>query len=184
MNPIKHSITAEIDYESIPLPAKIIIPIEAGKFALFSFRQHDSDPLRVQDLKFSYAGSNSINISMRGTGRLSMKNLPDLKFGGTFLEIQASLSIQNKKLYIEKPTITRLDMPQLPGSLQKLLRHIVNKFLPKLLSEIIELNIEPNLRVAANGLHLKFDITVSSAVTPEGDVMPKSAKRRLKWKRV
>lgn len=183
MNPIKHSITAEIDYDSIPLPAKIIVPIEAGKFALFSFRQHASDPLSVQDLKISYAGSNSINISMRGTGRLSMKNLPDLKFGGSFLEMQAGLSIQNKKLYLQKPAITRFDMPHLPGPLQKLLRHIVSKFLPKLLSEIIELNIEPDLQVAANGLHLKFDITVTSAVTG-GEVMPKSAKRRLKWKRV
>lgn len=117
----------KFDYNSLTLPDKIIIPIEDGTFGPLQYKQNDTDPLAIEQLKLGYAGPDQVQLHLRVTGRIAVNNFPDLKLGGTYLTIQAALSLQDKILYIKTPTLTHVDLPSIPDFADDFIEKIINK---------------------------------------------------------
>ena len=145
MEQIKLSIDVDIGYASIPVPSKIIIPVKPGKVAFWRYKQHQTDPLRLHRIKIEYSANGRIKIRVRGTGRLSIKNFPDLRIGGTKVEIEAGLKVQEMILMVNKPRLTKLDLPNVPGPLDDLLRGFVNDSLMNDLTKALELDLRKPL---------------------------------------
>lgn len=148
MNGAKLSAKLEINFDTIPLPEKIILPITKGSIGGFDYEQHKSDPMSIEQLKFESTRPNRLKIKARGTGRLTVKNAPDLRIGGTKIEVEADLKIEDQKLRILNPKITRLDFPNLPAMFDKLLREVFNKHL----SNALEQDAFIDLRVTLDNL--------------------------------
>ena len=100
MSKLKLGIVADLDYASLPLPHKLIVPIKKGKFLVFNYAQIKSNPLRVEKISIKHAGGNRLRISLRGTGQLSIKPGPDIKIGGSRTELEGRLVLQNFELQV------------------------------------------------------------------------------------
>ncbi|MDZ7290492.1 MAG: hypothetical protein ONB44_20140 [candidate division KSB1 bacterium] len=141
MEKIKLVINAEIRYESLPIPNKIVVPIGEGTFGPLRYRQHDTDPLTAEQITIQHAGDNRITIKLQLTGRISVKNFPDPRLGGFEVDIECSLVAQNLKLLISNAQITNLHVQNFPTPLDNLLKYLLNKFLVKKLTEVFEIDL-------------------------------------------
>jgi hypothetical protein len=141
----KLSAKLAIKFESLPLPEKIVLPITKGKIGGLEYEQHKSDPVSIEKLTFEFAGENRLKIKARGTGQLVIKNAPDLRIGGTKIHIEADLKIEDRKLRFLKPSITRLDFPNIPDMFDKFLRDLFNKHLTKALEQDAYLDLQVTL---------------------------------------
>ncbi|MCI0495966.1 hypothetical protein L0Z72_13255 [candidate division KSB1 bacterium] len=145
MTGAKLSAKLAINFDSLPLPEKIILPITKGKIGGFEYEQHKSDPLSIEKLTFEFAGENRLKIKARGTGQLVIKNAPDLRIGGTKIHIEADLKIEDRKLRFLKASITRLDFPNIPAMFDKFLRDLFNKHLTKALEQDAYIDLQVTL---------------------------------------
>jgi len=128
-------LAVDLSYDSIPTPQKFALPIENGKFGIFKYQQHPTDPLCVENITFEHAGDNQIKIKMRGTGQLKVDNFPDIRIGGTTIEVKAGVILKNRELCISNLKIARLDFPNILNFADKLLTNLFNITLLKNLPE-------------------------------------------------
>lgn len=144
----KLSLDVDLGYADIPVPDKIFVPIEAGKFGPISYKPHNTDPLAVEKLVVQYAGPDRIKILMRATGRIALSPVPDVRLGGLHVEVESGLAVKDLKLIIKNPRIAKLDLPSLPGPVDKLIRNLLNQFLLNRLSEVIGVDLNESLEKA------------------------------------
>jgi hypothetical protein len=188
MGKIKITLAATVGYDSLPIPDKLVIPIATEKFGVFSYKQHDSDPLTAEKIAIRPAGENRLTISLRLTGRIAVKNFPDARLGGSKVEITGRLAIHTLKLRLLDPQITRLDLSGAPAPLDHLMKHLLNKFLLKKLAEALQIDLQTpvekamaqinqpdvfELKIGQNNLLYEFNANVEAlepalAVFPEG----------------
>jgi hypothetical protein len=148
MGKIKIALDVDIDYDSLPIPAKIVIPIKEGKSGLLSYKQHDVDPLAVGKLVVQYAEKDRVKISVSLTGRLAVSNFPDLRLGGFKVEATSGLTMLDLKLRLLDPQITQLDAPSMPPPLDNLIRQLLKNFLLQKLAEALELDLKKTIENA------------------------------------
>jgi len=148
MAKIKITIDADLAYASLPIPNKIIIPIEAGKLGPLSYKPHDTDPLCAEQIVIAHGGNDRLKISLRVTGRIAVNNFPDLRLGKSKIEITSGLTVQDMKLLITAPQITQWDLPNVPAPLEQLVKHLLNKFLLKKLLEALQIDLQAPLEKA------------------------------------
>lgn len=162
MNETKIELETNISYDSIPFPKKIIIPIEEGNFLVFSYKQHETDPLAVERVKFEYGGGNQIKIGMRGTGRLAVDNFPDVRIGGTKIEVKAGLIFKNTKLCIQHPELTNLDLPNIPNFTDDFFQDILNQYLLPNLEKKLQLDLYDTIENARTKINkpIPFNINI------------------------
>lgn len=165
MDQIKIVIDTDIGYKSLSIPEKIILPIEKGRFGIFSYEQHPTDPMSIEKLKIESAGENRIKINMRGTGRLHVENFPDPRIGGTKVEVEAEMVVEDVKLCIQAPVITHLDLPSIPNFADDFFRDILNKYLLKKLADELKIDIRETLDDARGRINqpITFNIKVDKA---------------------
>jgi hypothetical protein len=188
MEKIKITLAAAVGYDSLPIPDKFVIPIATEKAGVFSYKQHDSDPLAAEKITIRPAGENRLAISLRLTGRISVSNFPDPRLGGSKVDITGRLAVHGLKLRLLDAQIARLDLSGAPAPLDTLMRHLLNKFLLKKLAEALEIDLQtpvekamaqinrPNvfdLKIGQNNLPYEFKANVEAfeptlTVLPEG----------------
>ena len=152
----------KLDYDSLTFPQKVIISIEDGVFGPLKYRQHPTDPLAVEHIRMSYAAPQQIKVYMRGTGRISIDNFPDLKFGGTHIIAGAHILLRNQKLFLENPALLDLDFPNVPDFADDFIQNIINeKVLPNL-SNNLAFDLTDSLKTAQESINapIPFDITL------------------------
>ncbi|MGH7597282.1 MAG: hypothetical protein ACREOI_13085 [bacterium] len=167
MTKIKLSLDADLGYAEVPVPDKIFVPIEAGKFGLISYKSHNADPVAVEKLDIQYAGPDRIKIHMRGTGRISLSPVPDVRLGGLNVEVESGLVVKDLKLIIKNPRITKLDMPSVPGPVDKLVRNLLNRFLLDRLTEVIGADLESPLEKVKGQINqpIRFQLEIGKGRT-------------------
>jgi hypothetical protein len=153
MAKVKLSLDANLGYADVPIPDKIIIPIEAGKFGPISYKPHDTDPLAVEKVVIQYANPNRIKMNMRTTGRISLGPAPDVGLGGLKVEVESGLVVKDLQLLLKNPRLTYLDLPGVPGAVDKLIRNILNRFLLNRLSEVITVDLNEPLEKAGKQIN-------------------------------
>ncbi|GEM_PF-3051061 len=188
MGKIKITLAAAVGYDSLPIPDKLVIPIAKENIGVFSYKQHDSDPLTAEKITVRPAGENRLTINLRLTGRISVNNFPDPRLGGSKVEITGRLAVHGLKLRLLDPQITRLDLSGAPAPLDNLMKHLLNKFLLKKLAEALEIDLQPPvekamaqinrpdvfaLKIGQNNLPYEFKANVEAfepalTVLPEG----------------
>jgi len=134
-----------LNYDSIPTPPKFELPIEDGKFGIFKYQPHPSDPLSVENITFEYAGENLVKIKMKLSGKLEVENFPDLNLSGTKIEAKTKFQIVNEELIISNLFISQLDFPNIPGFADKLLSNLFNNFLSKSIKEKLKFDLSNSL---------------------------------------
>lgn len=82
MSRITLTVETNIGYDSIPVPDKMVLPIQAGRVGLFKYKQHESEPFSVEQVKMVHAGGKRVKIGMLAAGRLDISTFPDPKFDG------------------------------------------------------------------------------------------------------
>lgn len=142
MEDTKLTINAEIGYSSLTFPDKIVLPFFEGKIGGFSYEQHATDPLSFENLEIGYAGENRIKLTMRGTGRINIKNMPDLKIGGTKIQVETNITLEEGKFRFLNPELVKLDFPNFPNFADKMLRDIFNKNLLAALKEDFKIDLQ------------------------------------------
>jgi hypothetical protein len=162
MTKVKLSLDADLAYADVPVPDKIFVPIEAGKFGPISYKPHHTDPLAVEKLVIQYAGPDRIKIHMRATGRISLSPVPDVRLGGLNVEVESGLAVKDLKLLIKNPRISKLDMPSVPGPVDKLIRNLLNRFLLNRLSEVIGVDLNEPLEKAKGQINqpIRFQLEI------------------------
>jgi hypothetical protein len=153
------AINTNVAYERLSFSQKIVIPIEDGKFGIWKYKQHKTDPLSAEKIKIGYAGEDRIKIQLRLTGQLDINNFPDLRVGGTKVHIEAGLAFEAGKLCIIHPELTRLDVPNVLNLVDNLLRDVLNKHLLK------PLTIEPVFEIKPEGIQVQLLIRFNQDVT-------------------
>jgi len=158
------TIDVNLAYKSLAFPHKIVIPIEAGKFGIWKYQQHVTDLLSVEKIRIGYADKNRIKIKLRLTGQIDINNFPDLRVGGTKVQVESSLVLETGKLCILHPELTRLDLPNVPNFVDGILRDVLNKNLLKQLKNDLKIDIESILEDTKQQLNqpIPFDINVSA----------------------
>ncbi len=162
MTKVKLSLDVDLGYADVPVPEKIFVPIEAGKFGPISYKSHHTDPLAVEKLVVQYADPDRIKIHMRTTGRIALSPVPDVRLGGLNVEVECGLAIKDLKLLIKNPRITKLDLPSLPGPVDKLIRNLLNRFLLNRLSEVIKVDLNESLEKAKEQINqpIRFQLEI------------------------
>jgi len=153
MGKIKIALDADIGYDSLPIPDKIVIPIEDGKIGVLSYKQHRTDPLTAEQIVIGYAGKDRLKINVRVTGRISVSDFPDLRLGGFKVEIIGGLTEQNLKLRLIDPQIPRWNLPNVPALLDNLIKQLLNKFLLKKLAEVLALDLKAPVQKAVSQIN-------------------------------
>lgn len=158
------TINVNLAYESLSFSQKIVIPIEEGKFGIWKYKQHATDPLSVEKIQIGYADENRIKIRLRLTGQIDINNFPDLRVGGTKVHIESGLAYEAGKLSIIHPELTRLDMPNVPDFLDGILRDALNKHLLKQLSNDLKIDIQSIFEDTRRQLNqpIPFDLSAIS----------------------
>ncbi|MCI0618758.1 hypothetical protein L0244_37765 [bacterium] len=156
------SLDADLGYADVPVPDKIFVPIEAGKLGPINYKSHDTDPLAVEKVVIQYAGPDRIKIHMRTTGRISLSPGPDVGLGGLKVEVESGLAIKDLKLLIKSPRITKLDLPSLPGPVDKLIRNLLNRFLLNRLFEVIAVDLNAPFEKAKEQINqpIRFQLEI------------------------
>jgi hypothetical protein len=162
MAKIKLSLNADLGYAEVPVPEKIVVPIEAGKFGPISYKPHATEPLAVEKVVMQYAGPGRIKIHMRGTGRIVLSPAPDVRLGGMSVEVESGLAVKDLKLLIKNPRITKLDLAGVPGSVDKLIRNLLNRFLLNRLSEVVAVDLRDSLEKARGQINqpIRFQLDI------------------------
>ncbi len=165
MEKIKITIEADVAYASLPIPNKIIIPIDAGKLGPLSYKQHDTDPLSAEQIVVAHGGDDRLKISVRVTGRVAVSNFPDLRLGKSRVEITSGLIVRDMKLLITSPQITQWELPNVPAPFEQLAKHLLNKFLLKKLLEALEIDLQAPLEKALAQINrpTAFEIAVGKS---------------------
>lgn len=192
MEDTKLTINLNLTYESISIPQKIVIPVNEGKFGLWRYKQHKTDPLSVEKIKFGYVGEDRIKINMMLTGRIDVNNFPDIIFGGTKVRIDAGMIIENSNLCILDPKLTNLDLPNVPNFADNILRDILNKNLAKLtdgikvdLQKILEntrrqLNKSIPFKIKLNKEKYDYELRLNiEPIEPEFKINPQGIRLKL-----
>ena len=193
MDKSKLTIILKIGYNSISFPGKIVIPIENSKLGLISYQQHKEDPLSIEKVKVEYAGENRIKLKMRGTGRLDIKNMPDLKIGGTVVNAEAGIAIESSKLCIQEPKIVNLSLPSIPGLAEEIIRKILNQNLLNTLTNELKIDLQKTLidmknqinkptpfKIKLNKTEVKYNFTPGlEQINPELTISPKGIQINL-----
>jgi hypothetical protein len=163
MNESEATLSINLSYVSFPMPQKIILPIEEGKFGIFKYRQHPNDPISIEDIIFGYENEHQIKIKMTGTGQLKVDNFTDIRISGTKIELKAGVNIENKKLKIYSVKLSRLEFPNIPSFADKLLGNLFNNILLKHLSEKLTVDLSEFLETAKekvnNPIPIDFEIS-------------------------
>lgn len=139
------SITTDVGYKSIPIPERIILPITPGKLGMLKYQQHPTEPFSVEQVEIRHAGDNRVKISMRGSGRLDVKNFPDPKFDGAQIEMEGDIVLNDQHVRVQDLHLQHLDLPKIPSPIDNLIRKILNKNLIPNLAEILEIDLEKEL---------------------------------------
>jgi hypothetical protein len=162
MAKVKLSLDADLGYADVPVPDKIVVPIAAGKIGPISYKSHPTDPLAVEKLVIEYAGPDRIKIHTRGTGRIALSPAPDVRLGGMNVEIESGLAIKDLKLLIKNPRLTKLDLPNVTGLVDKLIRDLLNRFLLNRLSEVIAVDLNDSLEKARRQINqpIRFQLDI------------------------
>jgi len=142
MEDTKLTISSEIGYNSLTFPDKIVLPFFEGKIGGFSYEQHPTDPLSFENLEIGYAGENRIKLTMRGTGRIKIKNMPDLKIGGTKIHVETDITLEEGKFRFLNPELVKLDFPNFPNFADKMLRDVFNRNLLATLKEDLKIDLQ------------------------------------------
>ena len=153
------AIDVNLDYESLSTSQKVVLPIDEGKFGIWKYKQHPTDPLSAEKIKIGYAKEDRIKIQLRLTGQLTINNFPDLRLGGAKVHIEAGLVFEAGKLCIIHPKLTRTDMPNVPNFVDGILRDVLNKHLLK------PLTIEPVFEIQPEGIQIQLLIRFNKDVT-------------------
>jgi len=163
MEDTKLTINLNLAYESLSTPQKIIIPIDEGKFGIWSYKQHKTDPLSMKNIEIGYVGEDRIKISARLIGRVDINNFPDLRVGGTKVQVEAGLAIEAGELCIIHPEIITLDLPNVPNFADKIIRDELNKNLLPELTKDIKIDIQSILEDTRRQLNrpIPFDIRLN-----------------------
>lgn len=167
MAKVKLSLDVDLGYADVPVPDKIFVPIEAGKFGPISYKPHHTDPLAVEKVVIQYANPDRIKIHARATGRIALSPGPDVRLGGLNVEVESGLAVKDLKLLIKNPRITKLDMPSVPGLVDKLIRNLLNRFLLKRLSEVIGADLDEPLEKAKGQINrsIRFQLEIGKGPT-------------------
>ncbi len=167
MTKVNLSLDVDLGYADMPVPDKIFVPIAAGKFSLFSYKSHPTDPLFVEKVRLQYAADDRLKLSMKVSGRVAVSHFPDLRLGGTTVEIESGLIVKDLKLLIKNLRITQLNLPSLPGPIDKLIGHLLNKFLLKRLSEVIGADLNAPLERAKAQINqpIRFQLEIGKSTT-------------------
>ncbi len=152
----------KFDYDSLTLPDKIIIPIEHGKFGPLEYKQHETDPLAIEQLKIGYAGPEQVQLNLRITGRITVNNFPDLKLGGTYITINAELSQKGKNILIQNPTLSHIDLPSVPDFADDFIQKIINKNILAKLMDHFSIDLTPSIKAIEKAINtpVPFKVTV------------------------
>ena len=148
-----------LSYESLSISQKFVIPVKEGKFSIWKYKQHKTDPLSAEKIKIGYAREDRIKIRLRLTGQLDVNNFPNLRVGGTKVQVEAGLAFEGGKLCIVHPKLTRIDMPNVPNFVDGILRDVLNEHLLK------QITIEPVFEIQPGGIHIKLLIRFNPNVT-------------------
>lgn len=152
----------KFDYDSLTLPKKVIIPIDDGQSGPIKYSQHATDPLAIEQIKFSYANPDHVQVHMRVTGRVALKNLPDLKLGGTYLTVVANISLHNKTLFIKNPKLSHIDVPHVPDIADDFIQKLINKHIVNNLSQHFAIDLTATFALFEKTLNtpIPFNVTV------------------------
>jgi hypothetical protein len=163
MNEAEATLSINLSYASIPMPQKIILPIEEGKFGIFNYRQHPNDPIGIEDIIFGYENEHQIIIKMTGTGQLEVDNFANIKIGDTKIELKAGVIIENKKLKIYDVKLSQMKFSNIPSFADKLLGNLFNNVLLKHVSEKLTVDLSEFLESAKekinNPIPINFEIS-------------------------
>jgi hypothetical protein len=104
---------------------------------------------------------------MRATGRIALSPVPDVRLGGLNVEVESELAIKDLKLLIKNPRITKLDLPSLPGLVDKLVKNLLNRFLLNRLSEVIGADLNEPLEKAQGQINqpIRFQLEIGKGRT-------------------
>ena len=163
MHGSKLSVKLETKFDRLPLPKKIILPVKKGKFAGLHYEQHKTDPLSIEKLAFKRAAQDRLQIKARGTGRLAIKNAPDLRIGGAKIEVETDIRIEDRILRLLNSNVTKLDFPNIPDVFDKLLRNLFAKHLTKALEQHVHIDLGSILENLRGQLNKPIPITMSEA---------------------
>jgi hypothetical protein len=142
MPPSKLSLELNLDLASLSWPQKIELPYFEGEMGGFHYSQHPTDPLSIEAIELGIAAANRLRLSLRGTGRLNVNNAPDLRIGGTKLQLEATLILANGRLQLTQPELVKLDLPNLPPFGDNMLRAIFNRHLIAALTENLTIDLQ------------------------------------------
>ena len=158
------TINVNLAYENLSFSQKIVIPIEEGKFGIWKYKQHATDPLSVEKIKIDYAGEDRVKFQLRLTGQIDINNFPDLRVGGTKVQVESGLAVEAGKLCIIHPELKRLDMPNVPNFVDGILRDALNKNLLKQLKNDLKIDIQLLLEDTRRQLNqpIPFEIKLNS----------------------
>lgn len=161
MPPSKLSLELNLDLASLSWPQKIELPYFDGELGGFHYSQHPTDPLSIEAIKLSIAAANRLHLSLRGTGRLNVNNAPDIRIGGTKLQLEATLILANGRLQLAQPELVKLDLPNLPPFGDNMLRTILNRHLIAALSDNLTIDLQSILDKIRADLNQPIPLTSS-----------------------
>lgn len=161
MPPSKLSLELNLDLASLSWPQKIELPYFDGELGGFHYSQHPTDPLSIEAIKLSIAAANRLHLSLRGTGRLNVNNAPDIRIGGTKLQLEATLILANGRLQLAQPELVKLDLPNLPTFADNMLRTILNRHLIAALSDNLTIDLQSILDKIRTDLNQPIPLTSS-----------------------
>lgn len=164
MPPSKLSLELILNPESLSWPQKVELPFFEGEIGGFHYSQHPTDPLSIEAIQLNVANGNRLRLSMRGTGRLNVNNAPDLRIGGTKLQLEAGLTFAEGLLQLSQPELVKLDLPNLPNFADNMLRTIFNRQLVATLKDNLKIDLQSTLdKIRAD---LNQPIPLTSAPDP------------------
>lgn len=146
-------IETDIGYDSLPVPEKMVLPIQPGKVGLFKYKQHGTDPFSVEQVNIVHAGGNRVKIGMVAAGWLDIFTFPDPNFSGAEIEVEGGFSINDLHLQAHGLRLKHLDLRKVPSAIDELIRKILNKYLMTRLTEVLHLDLEPELNKAMQQLN-------------------------------
>jgi len=148
MSGIDLTVETDIGYDSIPIPDRMVLPIQPGRVGLFKYKQHESEPFSVEHVNIVHAGGNRVKISMVAAGRLDISTFPDPNFDGAEIEVEGGFSINDLHLQAHGLQLKRLDLRKVPSAIDELIRRILDKYLMTRLTDVLHIDLEPELNKA------------------------------------
>ncbi len=145
MNQATLALNLRLTYSHIPAPQRIIIQLEPGEIRLlktFTYRQHESDPLCVENLSIHYDSPDKIQIRMQLNGRLVFSPGGEIRFNGTDLVLVCRPEISENELQLRHAIISEIHFPMMPKLVKAILRALINKNIVPNLSKSLNFDLE------------------------------------------